>query len=348
MLRHLTVNKLINEAQHGFLAGLSTATNLLSCINDWSLSLQNRHGVTVIYIDFAKAFDTVCHEKLLYRLGHLGVGGNLLRWLRNFLSNRTHYTRVGNGLSDILKLISGVIQGSNIGPLLFISFINELADLLGQLFVTAKFFADDLKMYAEIVTRIDVENFQTALNLVASWCNDWQMQISVNKCCFLRIGPTNIADLGLHIDGFCLPEVKTVKDLGITFDTTLSLSSHVVNIVSTANQRMNLLYRAFFSRSLNTLVKAYITYIRPLLEYNTVVWSPHKKCDIQLVEKVQRRFTKQLPGLRNMTYAERLAVTGLHTLELRRLHADLIMCYKIVFHLTKLDFNEFFLFAIRT
>ena len=99
------------------------------CVNDWTLSLQNKRGITIVYIDFAKAFDTVSHEKLLYRLGHYGIGGNVLKWLQNFLTNRTHRltARVGNCMSEFCDLLSGVIQGSNIGPLLFISFINELA-----------------------------------------------------------------------------------------------------------------------------------------------------------------------------------------------------------------------------
>ena len=122
LLSYFVENRLINEAQHGFLKGLSTTSNLLYCINDWTLSLQNRHGVTIIYIDFAKAFDTVSHEKLLYRLKCYGIGGKLLLWLRNFLKHRTHCTRVGHCVSEFCDLLSGVIQGSNVGPLLFISF----------------------------------------------------------------------------------------------------------------------------------------------------------------------------------------------------------------------------------
>jgi len=156
------------------------------------LSLQNRHGVTVAYIDLAKAFDTVSHEKLLYRLQCYGISGNLLRWLRNFLTDRTHCTRVGNCISEICDLLSGVIQGSNIGPLLFISYINELAEVLGPLFVTAKFFADDLKVYAEVLTAIDVDCFQSALDRITAWCNDWQLQIAVNKCSILCFGPTTV------------------------------------------------------------------------------------------------------------------------------------------------------------
>ena len=169
MFSYVLANGLINKAQHSFLKGLSTATNVLQCVNDWSLSIQNCRGITVVYSDLAKAFDIVSHEKLLYRLKSYGIDGNLLSWLRNFLVGRTHCTRVGNCMSETCDLRSGVIQGSTIGPLLFISFINELADLLGPMFVTSKLFADDLKVYAEVLTTIDRDCFQLALDRIAAW-----------------------------------------------------------------------------------------------------------------------------------------------------------------------------------
>ena len=115
LMDHLCRQNIINKAQHSFLKQLLTSTNLLESINDWSLSLQNRCGVTIAYVDFAKAFDTMPHEKLLFRLKSYGVDGCLLAWLRNFLSQRTLATRVGSSLSSELELISGVIQGREIG-----------------------------------------------------------------------------------------------------------------------------------------------------------------------------------------------------------------------------------------
>ena len=126
--------------------------------------MQNHSGVTVACIDFAKAFDTVPHKKLLLRLYSYGVNGCMLLWLENFLTNRTLCTRVGNCVSSELELLSGVIQGSGIGPLLFVSYINELADVLGQCNVTVKFFADDVKIYAEIKTNLEADLFQDALD----------------------------------------------------------------------------------------------------------------------------------------------------------------------------------------
>ena len=120
-----------DRAQHGFRSGRPTSTNLLESFNDWILSIEYKHSVTVAYVDFSKAFDSVSHDKLFIRLASYGIRGNLLQWLHEYLSARTHQTRVGLSLSAVTKpLISGVVQGSGIGPLLFLTYINELAEIL--------------------------------------------------------------------------------------------------------------------------------------------------------------------------------------------------------------------------
>ena len=140
MLQFFLDNNILHPAQHGFLKGRSTCTNLMGCMNDWTLSVQYKRLVTVLYIDFSKAFDLVSHDKLLNRLAAYGITGTLLKWLQNFLSNRTHCTRVGSSLSSSAELIGGVIQESGIGPLLFLTCINELAKILEDYGTTIKFF----------------------------------------------------------------------------------------------------------------------------------------------------------------------------------------------------------------
>ena len=126
-------SNILHPTQHGFLKGRSTCTNLMECMNDWTLSIQYKRLVTVVYIDFSKAFDVVSHDKLLIRLAAYGITGTLLKWSQNFLSNRIHCTRVRSALSSSAELISGVIQGSGIGPLFFLMYINELAQNIGRL-----------------------------------------------------------------------------------------------------------------------------------------------------------------------------------------------------------------------
>ena len=175
---------LISDSQHGFIVNRSTCTNLLESFNDWTFALQDHAGVTVtvVYIDFAKAFDSVPNDKLVYRLKTYGIDGQLLSWIKNFLTNRNHCTRVCNVESTILPLLSGVIQGSGIGPLMFVMYINELAAILREAGVTVRFFADDLKMYARITNCADVTVLQNALDQLVHWADLWQLQISITKC----------------------------------------------------------------------------------------------------------------------------------------------------------------------
>ena len=120
---------------------------LLESLNDWTLCLQTKNQVTVVYIDFSKAFDVVSHDKLFARLHSYGIRGALLVWLQNFFSNRTHLTKVDLSLSDVAFLVSGVVQGSGIGPLIFLVYINELVSILENHGIRVKVFADDVKMY---------------------------------------------------------------------------------------------------------------------------------------------------------------------------------------------------------
>ena len=120
----------------------STTTNLLETMQDWTLAIHSKRSVFAIYIDFAKAFDTVRHNKLIHKLSCYGISGNLLQWIKSFLCCRTQQTRVGNCLSCILEICSGIVQGSVIGPLLFVLFINDIIEI----FSDGKLFADDVKM----------------------------------------------------------------------------------------------------------------------------------------------------------------------------------------------------------
>jgi len=131
-----------------------------------------------------------------------------------------------------------------------------------------------------------------------------------------------------------------IKDLGVIVNSNLTPSSHIASITVTANQRVRLIYRSFISRDFHLLIRPFTTYVRPILEFNSDIWSPYYKGEIECIEKVQRRFTKWLPGFRNLTYGQRLKRVSLPNLGLRRLHADLVMCYKMVSGLVKLSFAE--------
>ncbi len=145
IMEHLESRNLLTSDQHGFRSKRSTETQLLECINDWTSALDSKESVDVFYLDISKAFDTVCHPKLLSKLPKYGIGGKLLRWITSFLNDRRQAVRVNNVSSDYENVVSGVPQGSVLGPLLFLIFINDLADVCK--WSTLKMFADDSKIY---------------------------------------------------------------------------------------------------------------------------------------------------------------------------------------------------------
>ena len=148
-LTFLLKNNKITKQQHGFLARHSTCTELLESTNEWLLKLNSRSSVDVIYIDFRRAFDSVVHSKLLYKLHNIGIEGKLLCWIAEFLSGRSQSVIIGESVSNSVPVISGVPQGSVLGPLLFLVFINDLCDVFGP-DIKIKLFADDAKIYMSI------------------------------------------------------------------------------------------------------------------------------------------------------------------------------------------------------
>ena len=141
-------NSLISDNQHGFLENRSTLTNLLECTNDWTKFIKDRAPVDAIYIDLAKAFDSICHSKMMYKLKLIGIGGKLLDWFQSFLCQRSQAVKVGESFSNRIPVTSGVGQGTILGPLIFILYMDEVNDL--NLSSKISLYADDAKIYRDV------------------------------------------------------------------------------------------------------------------------------------------------------------------------------------------------------
>jgi hypothetical protein len=330
LLHFLLSEGSISKNQHAFLKAHSTATNLLECTQDWFLSLNSKWSTDIVYIDFSRAFDSIVFSKLLSKLEYYNIGGKLLHWIKSFLHNRSQCVVVEHNYSFVTDVISGVAQGSVIGPILFIIFINDIESVCHGA-TTLKLFADDAKLY----TRVDIcsssISLQQSLSNLSAWAKTWQMSINIHKCSVLSTRnkgrPVNKA---YYIDDCLLPNSVEAVDLGITISHDLSFNSHINKIVAKAHQRGSTFFRGFTSRNPLLVRKAFITYVRPLLEYNSIIWNPTQIHLIDLLESVQRKFTKRIPSLSTLTYPERLHKLDLLSLELRRLHFDLINYYKIL------------------
>jgi len=342
-LSYLRAHDVISKQQHGFLSRRCTETNLLECLNDWTLALHDRKSVMAVYVDFAKAFDSVSHKKLCHKLLSYGIDGNLYSLLENFLADRSQCTRVGNSYSTQINLCSGVIQGSCLGPLLFILYINDIVQLFDGLCV-CKLYADDLKLYSIVESPTDHQTMQYALNRLFKWADTWQLNISYKKCSALPVGSLSL-DYVFTFGSNTVSNVSCVRDLGVLIDSNLSFAEHISHIVAKAHARACLIHKCFLSRDTSTLVRAFITYVRPLLEYCSCVWSPHLKNSIYKIESVQRKFTKRLRGLSKLSYSDRLEALNLPSLELRRLRIDLTWCYKILFGVVDVPVDDFFAFS---
>ena len=183
-----------------------------------------------------------------------------------------------------------------------------------------------------MVTPDDIDNLQFSLDEVSEWANKWQLTVSIKKCCVIDLKPNRINDVFCNntLEGSELECVETVKDLGIIIDKRLKFQNHIQQLVSDAKKRAYLIYRCFESKNMKSLMLGYKSYILPILNYASPVWSPSTVHDINLIESVQRSFTKRIPGFLNMSYRERLKNLDIPSLELRRLWNDLILCYKIL------------------
>ena len=187
MSDYLLRRGLISRHQHGFICGKSTCTQLLESIQDWSLSLRCGNSVDVVYIDFSRAFDSIVHSKLLAKLTSYGIGYELHAWIAEFLAGRQQRVFVNSYFSKFVPVISGVPQGSVLGPLLFLIFINDIFDNLPQP-VTAKLFADDVKLYSSVSANIDSSHLITALKSLENWADIWQVKINELKSSVMHIG----------------------------------------------------------------------------------------------------------------------------------------------------------------
>lgn len=336
---HLVDNNLLSKNQHGFTSGRSTNTNLLSAVDEWTREKDKGTTMHVIYLDFSKAFDSVPHERLLLKLTKYGLAGNLLQWLRAFLTGRNQCVSVNGSLSSQIVVKSGIPQGSVLGPILFNIFVNDLPDVVSS---TLLLFADDGKLYRAIKSVEDCQKLQTDLTRLEHWADTWQLHFNPEKCKVLKIGQTQSNyhyRMSQSSNCIVLDDSDAEKDLGVWVDSKLRFDLHAEKAASKASSLVGMIRRSYSYLDTYSMSLLFKSLCRPILEYGNIIWYPQYIKDAELIENVQRRASKLIPGLRNKSYSERLKELRLPSLVYRRERGDVIEVYKHLHGYYNYDFH---------
>ena len=327
VLCHLVENNLLSKRQFGFISGRSTVTQLLNYLDKCAEVVARGGVVDSIYFDFSKAFDTVPHQRLSVKMTAYGIGGKLLSWIEAFLTGREQSVKVNSEISAPKPVISGIPQGSVLGPLLFVLYINDLPDSVRS---NILLFADDTKIFHQVSSKEDAIQLQKDIDALNNWSEKWLLKFNTDKCHVLTLGKIdNIMHTHRYtLYGDELEHVFEEKDLGVIIDMELTFDEHIATKVKKANQMMGLIRRTFSFLDGDTFKKLYTSFVRPHVEYANPVWCPHLRKHIKMLENVQIRATKLVDGMKHMDYTERLQKLDLPTLQHRRERGDMIQVWK--------------------
>ena len=243
----MTNNNLFSKAQHGFIAGRSCVTQLLEFMEDITEAIDSGKEVDLIYLDFCKAFDKVPHKRLLIKMQKYvyGIKGNILNWVKAFLNERQQRVIVNGSASSWEDITSGIPQGSVLGPILFLIFINDLPGAVAGLI---KLFADDAKVYSAVESNQKELALQNQVTRSETWTALWQMFFNILKCHHLHIGNLETDfkyEITINEGKIAIEQVKSERDLGVIVDRKLKFREHINNKVNLANRNLGIISRTF-------------------------------------------------------------------------------------------------------
>ena len=333
MRDHMDQHNILVDCQHGFRSRHSCESQLIITAHDLASSLNQKHQTDMAILDFSKAFNRVPHTRLKAKLDHYGIRGNTLKWISSFLDGRTQKVMVDGSISNECPVLSGVPQGSVLGPTLFLLYIN---DITHQLDSRVRLFADDCLIYREIQSPDDHRILQQDLDRLTEWSHQWQMSFNTAKCYVMRISlaTKNISRHDYLMEGNSLELKDDHPHLGVQLSSKLSWECHINLVTAKATRALGFLRRNLVACDRSAKEKAYFALMRPLTEYCCVVWSPHQQKLKNKLEKVQcsaARFVANRPYRRRDpdSVTEILNELGWRTLEDRRSRARLTSMYKM-------------------
>ena len=330
------LSAIIIPQQHGFFHKRSTVTNLACFMQDTYDALDEGLQVDTIYTDFSRAFDRVDHKILLTKMASMGFCENLILFFQSYLNERSQFVEYSGFRSDMFSVESGAPQGSNLAPLIFSIFINDITVDISS---STLLFADDLKLYRVIRSPEDCQLLQNDINLISTWCSVNRLPLNIQKCKKMTVTrKRNPYVYNYRIAENDLPDCESVRDLGVTVDSTLSFTLHLDEVVQSALRSLGFIMRtaAKFNDS-DCLVTLFNSLVRSKLEYASIIWSPLYMIHKQRIEYVQRRFLKHLAfrldgvyparGYDHLALLRRFRVLSLAD---RRIYASLVFLYKLI------------------
>ena len=351
IMRHIDMHKILKPYQHGFLKHHSCESQLINTSEEIMRHLDQVTGgqIDILVLDFSKAFDLVSHKKLLTKLDHYGVRGKTLNWLNGWISNQTQKVVIDGEFSPSIPVTSGVPQGTVLGPLMFLLYINDIGELIDNS-TSIKLFADDCLLFRPIQTEQDQVQLQSDLDKLRSWAKSWQMNFNPTKCECLHITRSRTPKVFTYnLMGTDLKTVNQCRYLGIHITNTLTWNSHIDKITNDANRMLGVVKRNLARCDPPVKRIAYLALVRPKLEYASTVWDPHQSNHIHKLEMVQRRAARFIKSdyQRTSSVTAMLQDLQLTPLELRRRHFRLTMLFKALHEESAVDIPPYVTKAIR-
>ena len=332
IVHHLESKNLLKAFQYGFRKGRSCLSQLMDHYTNIITALESGKTVDVVYLDFAKAFDKVDHKILLSKLKSLKIDGKLLRWLQEFLKDRNQTVLVEGTRSNSADVISGVPQGTVLGPLLFIIMINDLPDHIE--YCQIKSFADDTKILKEISSSHDFKLMEEDLKRVYSYAANENLSFNANKFQLLRYSRGNDANIDIQHtytspDKGIIAKSRSTKDLGVIMSENGLFTEHIMDLKNRIKKLSGWVLRTFRSRCKTVILTLWKSFLLTRIEYASPLWHPSKIGEMQEVEGLQRTFTSKITSLKHLSYWERLETLGLYSIERRFERYQVIFAWKI-------------------
>ena len=332
---YIVDHNILSSHQSGFRKGDSTLNQLLFITNEFSKALDEGREIRVVFFDISKAFDRVWHKGLLSKLKSIGIKGNLYNWICSYLSSRKQKVIIKGGESNLLEINAGVPQGSILGPLFFLIFINDIVLEIG---CSIKLFADDTSIYVVIENPNQAaETLNINLQKVHKWSKDWLVKFNPQKTESLIITRklNTTTHPTLFFDNIPIQEVKSHKHLGLIFNTNLHWGEHIDMIIQKATTKICILRSLKFNLDRRTLQTLYFSFIRPIVEYADIIWDNCPQYYKNRLESINIEAGRIITGATKLVSLTCLyKECGWETLNERRIKHKLILFYKILNGLT--------------